>query len=147
MPSLTQTAAVAAALVGLAACSTERAAEADPYAGLSEAVRDWRLDLVASPGCPAPAPEAGVEGPGAREGCRSFAETCKVEAPLTEAERAAGVQAKALTGLRWEAWDPATSEFRNASAAAYFTRSGETWTRTEAPPVNLSTCQPFAAAG
>ena len=147
MPSLTHTAALAAALVGLAACSTERAAEADPYAGLSEAVRDWRLDLVASPGCPAPAPEAGVEGPGAREGCRSFAETCKVEAPVTEAERAGGVGAKALVGLRWEAWNPETSEFRNASAAAHFTRSGETWTRTDAPPVNLSTCQPFAPAG
>ncbi|MDP3489814.1 MAG: hypothetical protein Q8R71_06725 [Phenylobacterium sp.] len=137
--------ALITALAALGACSTERAAETDPYAGLSEAVRDWRLALVDSPACPAPAPEAGVEGPGAREGCRSFAETCKVEAPLTEAERASGAQVKALTGLRWEAWDPVASEFRNASAAAYFTRAGETWTRSDAPPVNLSTCQPFAA--
>lgn len=139
--------ALFAVLTTLGACSTERTADAGPYAGLSDAVRDWRLALVASSACPAPAPEAGVEGPGAREGCRSFAETCKVEVPLTEAERGAGVQAKALTGLRWEAWDPTSSEFRNASAAAYFTHSGGAWTRTDAPPVNLSTCQPFTEAG
>lgn len=138
--------ALCASLVALGACSTERAASDDPYAGLDEAIRVWRTDLVASSACPAPAPEAQVEGPGAAEGCRSFSVACKVEAELTDAETAEGVAAKALTAMRWEAWDPETQEFRQTSAAAAFVRVGEDWTRTEAAPVNLSTCSPLTPA-
>ncbi|HMP61516.1 MAG TPA: hypothetical protein PKA17_00115 [Phenylobacterium sp.] len=139
--------ACALGLAALAACSApQTTAEADPYAGLSEAIRVWRTELVNSPACPAPAPEAGVEGPGAREGCRSFTVACKVEAEPEAAEAEAGVEAKALAGMHWEAWDPTSEEFRRASSAAYFTRAGETWSRAEAPAVNLSTCQPFTSS-
>ena len=134
--------APALAALALGACSGEGAAERDPYAGLDEAIQQWRVDLVASDACPAPPAEALVEGQGGAEGCRNFAVACKVEGVLTEAEAAQG-GAKVLTAMRWEAWNPETSEFRQPSAAATFLKVGDAWTRSDAPPVNLTTCRPL----
>lgn len=134
--------APALAALALGACSGESTDERDPYAGLDEAIQQWRTDLVASEACPAPPAEALVEGQGGADGCRSFAVACKVEGVLTEAEAAQG-GAKVLTAMRWEAWDPASSEFRQTSAAANFLKVGEAWTRSDAPPVNLTTCRPL----
>ena len=111
--------APALAALALGACSGEGAAERDPYAGLDE------------------------EGQGGAEGCRNFAVACKAEGVLTEAEAAQG-GAKVLTAMRWEAWNPETSEFRQTSAAANFLKVGDAWTRSDAPPVTLPTCRPLA---
>ena len=135
-------AAPALAALAVGACSGESADDRDPYAGLNEAIQQWRVDLVASDACPAPPAEALTEGQGGADGCRNFAVACKVEGELTEAEAEQG-GAKVLTAMRWEAWNPESAEFRTTSAAANFLKVGETWTRSDAPPVNLTTCRPL----
>ena len=106
----------------------------EPYADLDPHIRQWRADLIKS--------EAACQGktPEGFERCQQFEVSCKVEDPMTPAERSAGVTHKVLAAITWSEPDPAAGGQRPASATAVFTKSGEGWARQDAEPVNLRTC-------
>lgn len=106
-------------------------AETGPYAGLETAIKGWRADIVkAEPACQA---KGG-------KGCEGFEVACKGERSLTPEETAKGVTAKVAVAMTWTGWDAARAEHQPESGAAEFAKVGQAWTRTEAKPVNLSTC-------
>lgn len=126
----------AAALL-LAGCGQGGGANSgDPYAGLDAAIKDWRAEIMKTDAACQQA--RGPEG----EACQQFEVTCKVESPIDEAERTAGVTQKVLAAMTWTARNPAMNEQQPASATATFSRSSEGWTRKAADPVNLRTCAP-----
>lgn len=127
----------AAAALMLAGCGQGGGGDlADPYAGLDAAIKDWRAEIVKTDAACQQA--KGPEG----EACQRFEVTCKVESPIGEAERAAGVTQKVLAAMTWSARDPAMNEQKPASATATFSRTAQGWTREPAAPVNLRTCAP-----
>ncbi|HEX2560892.1 hypothetical protein [Phenylobacterium sp.] len=109
---------------------------ANPHAGLDVAIKDWRGDIMKTEAACRQA--KGPEG----EACQQFEVTCKVESPIDETERAAGVTEKVLAAMTWTARDPAMNEQKPASATATFSRTSDGWTRKAADPVNLRTCAP-----
>lgn len=126
---------VAAAALVLAACGQGDGADpADPNAGLDVAIKNWREAVLTTE-----ADCRQARGPDG-EACQRFEVTCKVESPIDEAERAAGVTQKVLAAMTWMARDPAMNELQPASATALFSRTGQGWTREPAAPVNLRTC-------
>jgi hypothetical protein len=134
---IVRTAWWAAATLMLAACGEGGgAASGEPYAGLDQAIKDWRAEIVETDAACRQA--KGPEG----DACQQFEVTCKVESPIGEAERASGVTEKVLAAMTWTARDPAMNEQKPASATATFARSADGWTREAADPVNLRTCAP-----
>lgn len=127
----------AAAALMLAACGQGGGTKSDdPYAGLDAAIKDWRGEILKTEAACQQA--KGPEG----EACQQFEVTCKVESPLDDGDRTAGVTQKVLAAMTWTARDPAMNEQKPASATATFSRTGEGWTRKAADPVNLRTCAP-----
>lgn len=105
---------------------------ADKNAGLDVAIKAWHANIKDTDAMCANKPEG--------QGCQAFEVACKVESPIGPEEKAAGVTAKVIAAMSWEAWNPKTSEFRSQSDVVQFTKIGQEWTRADAPPVNLSTC-------
>jgi hypothetical protein len=130
--------AVATALV--AGCGAKpTASEADSqarYAGLDQAIRAWRADIVKT--------QAACKGP-AEQGCQSFEVACKVEREIAAEEQAKGVSAKVVAGMSWQAWSAAHGEALPAAGFAEFTRTGSTWSRSGPLNGNLTTCETFGA--
>ncbi len=129
-----KTAWFAAAALLLAGCGPGDKAD-DAYAGLDRAIRDWRVALIAS--------EPACQGKTAQgnEPCQAFEVSCKVEDPITPAERASGVTQRVLAAITWTAPDPAGGGGRPDSATAVFTRTADGWTRKPVTdPVNVRTC-------
>jgi hypothetical protein len=130
-------AALALVLLGLAACSGSGEAagdSSDPYAGLDPQIQAWRTSLEASH----PACAAKVEG----KGCEAFAVTCKGARDISPDEQAKGVQAKIVAAMTFTGRRPDGSSGDPGSAFAEFVKTGGQWTRTEAKPVNLTSCAP-----
>ena len=128
--------AAAGALL-LSACSkdAEKADLSDPAAGLDEQIVAWRADLEASH----PACRTKVEG----KGCEDFTVRCKAIQTITPDEQAKGVNSKIVAAVTFTGRMEDGSSGKNGSAFADFARTGAAWTRTEAKPVNLSSCAPF----
>lgn len=121
----------------LAACGSNEspADSSDPYAGLDAQVLAWRGEIEAGH----PACAAKVDG----KGCEAFEVTCKGAQEITPEEQAAGVTAQVVAAMRFSGRNPDGSTGKSGSAFAEFTKTGGQWTRTEAKPVNLSTCAPL----
>ncbi len=133
--ALVRSALLLAALV-LSACSSggDAASSSDPNAGLDAQILAWRNDIEASH----PACATKVEG----KGCESFEVTCKGLQELTPEEQAKGVTTRVVAAMRFSARMADGSTGKSGSAFAEFSKTGGEWTRTEAKPVNLSTCAP-----
>ena len=110
-------------------------AAADPYAGMDKEILAWRSDIESSH----VACKTKVEG----KGCESFQVTCKVAREITPEEQSKGVTAQLLAAMNFNGRNADGSTGKPGSAFAEFTKAGGDWTRTEAEPVNLSTCAPF----
>jgi hypothetical protein len=119
------------AALTLAGCQKSASNPADPYAGLDVAIADWRGEIVKSPAC--------AKAPAGGKGCQTFEVGCKVESPITAADK--GATAKIVAAMSWGAWSPARGDYEPASGAATFAKTGGKWVRHDMPgPVNLSTC-------
>lgn len=127
--------AVAASLAALllAACSSgDQSKSSDPYAGLDKQILSWRTAIEAGH----PACAAKVEG----KGCQDFQVMCKAAQEITPQDR--GVTAKVVAAMTFAGRNPDGSTGKSGSSFAFFSKAGDTWTRTESPPVNMSTCGP-----
>lgn len=123
----------AMAIFSLAACSgptPSGGAAQDKFAGLDGEISAWREDILKARADCAAAPKD--------KACRAFEVACKGEREIAAGE--SGVDAKVVSAMTFEAWDPARSEYHPASAFAEFVKTGQGWTRQDTPPVNLSTC-------
>jgi hypothetical protein len=132
-------AALAFAALALAACSpgggATKSGEDARFAGLDAQILAWRADIeTSSPLC-----AAKVKG----KGCEAFEVACKAERTITPQEQARGVNAKLVAAMTFAATTPDGAGGKPGSAFAEFSKTGETWTRTETAPVNLSTCAAF----
>jgi hypothetical protein len=125
---------VAVGALVLSACSkgAEKIDQNDPAAGLSEHILTWRTDIEANH----PACETKIEG----KGCEGFTVSCKAMQTITPDEAAKGVNSKVIAAMTFTGRMEDGSTGKNGSAFASFARTGSAWTRTEAQPVNLSTC-------
>lgn len=129
--------AVVAALLAalLAACSQAGGAKttsSDPYAGLDSQILAWRTEIEASHSACANK----VEG----KGCQDFQVMCKAAQEITPDEAAKGIKAQVIAAMTFAGRNPDGSTGKSGSAFATFSKAGDTWTRAEATPVNLSTC-------
>lgn len=132
--------AVAAALVALslAACGPGgggASSSSDPYAGLDTEILGWRTSLEA--GHPACARK--VEG----KGCQDFQVMCKAAQDISAGEAAKGVKAKVVAAMTFAGRNADGSTGKSGSSFAVFSKAGDTWTRGEAMPVNMTTCAPL----
>ena len=120
------------AILALGGC--QKSAEsnpADPYAGLDRAILAWRGDIDRSPEC--------AKTPDGAKGCQTFEVSCKVEAPVTAADK--GVSAKIVAAMSWGAWSKTRGDYEPASGGATFAKTQGKWVRHDlSGPVNLSTC-------
>lgn len=131
------------ALLLLAACSLTacsqgggaKSGSSDPYAGLDTEIVAWRTAMEGSH----PACATKVEG----KGCQDFQVMCKAAQDITPEETAKGVTAKVVSALTFAGRNPDGSTGKSGSSFAFFSKTGDAWTRTESPPVNLSTCAPL----
>lgn len=128
---------VAAGALVLSACGkgAEKVDPADPAAGLSEHILAWTTDLEATH----PACKTKVEG----KGCEGFTVTCKAIQTITPQEQAKGVNSKIVAAITFTGRMEDGSTGKSGSAFADFTRTGSTWARAEAKPVNPTSCAPF----
>lgn len=121
----------------LSACSQD-AAESDPndpHAGLDPQILAWRTDIEANhPTC-----AAKVEG----KGCQDFQVRCKGALEVGPDDAARGVTAQVISAMTFVARNPDGSTGQPGSAFALFSKADGAWTRTEAMPVNLTTCAPL----
>lgn len=130
---------VLAAVAMLGACSPGGSAgggaqeAGGKYAGLEDAIRDWRADIVKA--------DAACQAKGG-QGCESFEVGCKGEQEIGPDDQARGVAAKVVVAMTWSAYDAARAEARPASGFAEFRKAGGSWSRSEARPVNIATCAP-----
>lgn len=127
----------AASLVALllSACSPGGGATPksdDPYAGLDTQIVAWRTAIEAGHSACA----TKVEG----KGCQDFQVMCKAMQEISPEEAAKGVKAKVVAAMTFAARSPDGSTGKSGSSFADFSKTGETWTRTEAKPVNMTTC-------
>lgn len=123
----------------LAACSqgAPQADPNDPYAGLEPQILAWRTDIEARhPTC-----ATKVEG----KGCEGFEVRCKGAQEIGPDAAAKGVTAQVVSAMTFVARNPDGSTGKPGSAFALFTKTDGEWTRTEAMPVNLTTCAPLAS--
>lgn len=131
-------AAAGLAAISLAACSqggSAKSGSSDPNAGMDSEILAWRTSIEASH----PACAAKVEG----KGCESFQVMCKALQTVTPEETAAGMTSKIVAAMTFSARSADGSTGKSGSAFAYFSKTGDAWTRTEAKPVNLTTCAPL----
>lgn len=128
--------AAASAAVILSGCSSTepKSSAADPYAGLEPQILAWRDALEAGH----PACRTKVAG----KGCESFEVKCKAAQTITPDEAGRGVSAKLVAAMTFNARNADGSSGQPGSAFAVFAKTGKLWTRTEAAPVNMSTCAP-----
>jgi hypothetical protein len=122
---------LALGLILLAGCSKGAKTEADPYAGLDDAIRAWKTEVAAAdPSCRrAPA--------GAK--CESFEVSCKAQRMITPDDQAKGVVAKLVAHMSWSGFDERGAA-QPDSAAALFQKANGTWSRQAAQAVNPETC-------
>lgn len=128
--------APALAALALAGCSkaSSDTASGDPYAGLETQILSWRNTIEATH----PACATKVEG----KGCESYQVTCKAAQEITSDETAKGVTAQVVAAMTFNGRNPDGSTDRPGSSFGLFSKAGGAWSRSEAAPVNMSTCAP-----
>lgn len=122
--------AVLGALV-LAGCGGKPKADADPYAGLDDAIRAWKTDLAAG--------DASCRSAPAGEKCEMFEVSCKAQRTITPDDQARGVTAKLVAHMSWSGFDEKGGPEPH-SAAARFAKANGQWSRIDAGAVNPETC-------
>jgi hypothetical protein len=124
-------------LLSLAACSQggQKPAAGDLNAELQPQILDWRNAVEASH----VACRTKVDG----KGCESFEVTCKAAQDISPAETAKGVTAQVVAAMTFNGRTADGSSGKPGSAFARFTKTNGAWTRSEAKPVNMSTCAPL----
>jgi hypothetical protein len=127
------------AALSLSACGKPTGAASsaggDRFAGLDAEIKTWREGILASHKiC------AGKTGDMA---CQDFEVACKAERTITPAESKKGVAAKLVAAMTFNGKGTSPTDLKPGSAFAEFSRTGAVWTRSEAGPVNLSTCATF----
>lgn len=125
--------------LALAACGQSPAGRAASnedarFAGLDAQIAAWRPDIEKNNAACAPA-EGG--------GCQDFQVTCKAEREISPDERARGVTAKLVAAMTFNSQGATPDDLKPGSAFAEFTKTGDSWTRVEAQPVNLQSCAGF----
>lgn len=119
-------------LLSLTGCGQAARKSADPYDGLPQAILSWHADVEKTAACSGK-PTAGGNG------CQAFEVGCKIEQPIGPSE--AGVTARILAAMSWNAWNAARGDFDPASGGAVFTKTNGNWARRDlSTPVNLTTC-------
>jgi hypothetical protein len=121
----------------LAACSPGGSGAADPakpsedpkFAGLDAQILNWRADIQkTNPIC-----KAG--------GCVDYDVACKAEQTMTAEDTAKSATAKVVVAITFSSKSDPNA--KPGSAFADFTKTPAGWTRTDAKPVNLSSCAEF----
>lgn len=131
---------VAASLVAvlLSACSQGdggTAASSDPYAGLDTEIVAWRTAVEAThPTC-----ATKVEG----KGCQDFQVMCKGAQDIGAEDAAKGVKAQVVAAMTFAGRNADGSTGKSGSSFVLFSKSDGAWSRSEAMPVNLTTCAPL----
>jgi len=131
-------AAASLAALLLTACSQGgggKPASNDPYSGLDTQILAWRTAIEADH----PACASKVEG----KGCQDFQVMCKAMQEISPDEAAKGVKAKVIAAMTFAGRNPDGSTGKSGSSFAAFSKTADTWTRTESKPVNMSTCAPL----
>lgn len=123
------------AALSLCACSPGGGGQAakpgeDPrFAGLEAQILSWRGEIAKSnPVCTAGG------------GCQDFEVSCKAERTITPEDAAKGVTAKVVTAITF---NPKAEGGKPGAAYAQFTKTKDSWTRTETKPVSPATCADF----
>jgi hypothetical protein len=120
----------------LTACSQGESSDpSDPTSGLDPQIVAWRDSIESSH----PACRTKVEG----KGCEGFEVTCKGARELTAADQSKGVTARVVSAMRFTGRMTDGSTGKAGSSFVEFTKTGGTWTRAEADPVNPTTCAGF----
>lgn len=122
----------------LAACTSQDDAAkgaGDPNAGLSDQIVIWRAALEAEH----PACATKVDG----KGCQDFQVMCKAYQEITPEEVGRGVSSQIVAAMTFAGRNADGSTGKSGSAFAVFTKTGTSWSREDAAPVNLSTCAPL----
>lgn len=130
-------AAASVLAVLLSACSQggAKSDSSDPYAGLDSQIGTWRTAIEATH----PACATKVEG----KGCENFQVMCKGAQDIAPGDAAKGVTAQVIAAMTFSGRNPDGSSGKSGSSFARFSKTGDTWTRAEAMPVNLTTCAPL----
>ena len=126
--------AAIAALLILGGCSQggQSAGSGDKFAGLDTEILTWRTQIIAAdPLCKSQAPG---------QACQSFEVACKAERAVTPADQTKGTTARVVAAITFEGWDPKLKQAQAGSRTVEFARSAAGWTRTDHPPVNMSSC-------
>lgn len=103
------------------------------FAGLDAQIAAWRPEIEKNNAACSKAPGA----------CQDFQVACKAEREITPAEQAQGVTAKLVAAMTFNSQGATPDDLKPGSAFAEFAKTGETWTRVEAQPVNLQSCAGF----
>ena len=74
------------------------------------------------------------------EKCEGFEVACKAERTITPDDQAKGITARVVTVITWNGFDAKFKHGQNGSRAVEFAKGPAGWTRTDHPPVNMSTC-------
>lgn len=131
---MTRRVAAIAALLILGGCSQagQSGKPADKFAGLDAEILKWRTDIIAG--------DALCKSQAEGEKCESFEVACKAERTITPAEQAKGITARVVAAMTWNGFDPKFKHAQSGVRAVEFDKSASGWTRTDHPPVNMSTC-------
>lgn len=119
----------------LTACSQgggSKPASNDPYAGLDTEILAWRTSIEAGH----PACAAKVEG----KGCQDFQVMCKGARDVSPEDAAKGVTAQIVAAMTFAGRNADGSTGKSGSSFALFSKTGDAWTRSESPPVNMTAC-------
>lgn len=105
---------------------------ADLNASLKPEMDRWRTEIIASdPLC---------KQTSADQKCKNFNVECKAERDLKADDGGKGVTHRVVAAMTFNGWDPKLKQSQDGTRTAEFVRTAAGWTRSEHPPVNLSTC-------
>lgn len=118
----------------LAGCGQEAktTAGASSTAGLEEAIVTWREQIRETHDLCA--------GKAADMGCGDFQVACKGALPISPDEKGRGVTAKIAVAMTFNGKGASAQDLKPGSSFANFVKTGDSWSRTESKPLNLSTC-------
>ena len=125
--------AALAALLILGGCGQAgQTGGGDRFAGLDSEILTWRTQIIAAD----PLCKSQAQG----QACQSFEVACKAERTVTPADQARGITARVVAAITFEGWDPKLKQAQAGSRAVEFAKTASGWTRTDHPPVNMSSC-------
>jgi hypothetical protein len=132
-------AALMLGLLLLGGCSgpPKSSASNDPYAGLDDAIRNWKTAVAAT--------DVSCKRAPAGSKCEMFDISCKAQRTITPDDQAKGVTAKLVADMSWSGYDDKGAP-TPASAAALFSKAKGVWTRAETQAVDPVGCADLTAS-